>query len=128
TVVSTIALIAAAWLSPTQPFVAGALAFAVSSLHNGDRGVANERLAYYATLMMIAAWGLNLFVVSGSFALAIPFALIGTSALLIAHSLVLAWRRGITVPQARGLDGWHGYLIAASVLAIAYGLFKLANG
>jgi hypothetical protein len=129
TVFSAVALIGAGWLASAHPFVASALAFAVTIILTTQQSDPNmESLAKYATFAIGAALGVCLFLATGSLALTVPYALVGTGALHIVHSVAYAWFRGISVAQAREQAGWYWYLVGLSGVAIAVGLYKMANG
>ncbi|QWF15136.1 J domain-containing protein [Lysobacter capsici] len=128
TVFSTVALIGAAVLAPIDPFVASGLGLVIALMAGSERSPTHGSLAQYATYAMCAALGTVLLLTTGSWRLTIPYALIGTGALHIIHSVAYAWYRGISVPQARTQAGWYWYLVGASGMAIAVGLYKMANG
>ncbi|MFQ6311966.1 hypothetical protein [Lysobacter capsici] len=128
TVFSTVALIGAAVLAPIDPFVASGLGLVIALMAGSERSPTHGSLAQYATYAMCAALGTVLLLTTGSWRVTIPYALIGTGALHIIHSVAYAWYRGISVPQARTQAGWYWYLVGASGIAIAVGLYKMANG
>lgn len=127
TVFSAVAVIGAALLAPYDPFVASGLGLIVALLGGSERSP-HGSLAQYATYAMCAALGTVLLLTTGSWRVTIPYALIGTGALHIIHSVAYAWFRGISVAQARTQVGWYWYLVGASGVAIAVGLYKMANG
>lgn len=128
TVFSTVALIGAAVLAPIDPFVASGLGLVIALMAGSERSPTHGSLAQYATYAMCAALGTVLLLTTGSWRLTIPYALIGTGALHIIHSVAYAWYRGISVPQARTQAGWYWYLVGVSGVAIAVGLYKMASG
>lgn len=128
TVFSTVALIGAAVLAPIDPFVASGLGLVIALMAGSERSPTHGSLAQYATYAMCAALGTVLLLTTGSWRVTIPYALIGTGALHIIHSVAYAWYRGISVPQARTQAGWYWYLVGVSGVAIAVGLYKMASG
>lgn len=127
-VLCALALIGAACLAPRDPFLASALAFVVTVMVSSEPSPTHGSLAHYASYTICAALGVGLFLGTGSWALAIPYALIGTGAIHIGHSIAVAWRHGIGVAEARRRGGAYWYLVALSGLVIAYGLYAMAGG
>lgn len=120
----TLGLVGAACLAPTSPVIASGLALVIVMISSGEPSPVHQNLAHYASYAICAGLGVCLFLATASWALTIPYALIGTGAIHVVHSFVVAWRRGISVPEARQHTGSYWYLVALSGLAIAFGLYK----